>query len=149
MLLGSSFVKVDETGRIRIPKDFSQFITANYGRKMYVTSEKGNNVLIYPLEIWYEKLKKIKNASQNFPLAPLTRKYLNTTGYYGKIASIDSKERILIYPFLREKASIKGELLLIGNIDHLVLWNKDEFEKINIEEPLTDEELAILSKGEG
>ncbi len=146
MLLGSALVKIDGTGRIKIPGDFSKYIISAYGNELYITSEKGDNVLIYPLPVWKEWLKKIKGSSKNYPI---TRKYLNITGYYGKISSIDKKERILIQPILREKAKLEGELVLIGNLDHLVLWNKEIFEKNNIEKPLSDEELTFLSRGEG
>ncbi len=142
MLLGSAFLKIDGTGRIKIPGDFSKYIVKNYGTELYVTSEKGDNVLIYPLEVWKNWLEEVKSSNQNYPIV---RKYLNITGYFGKITSIDSKERILIQQVLREKADLNGELVLIGNVDHLVLWNRAQFEKTNIESPLTDEELRQLT----
>ena len=142
MLLGSAFLKIDGTGRIKIPGDFTKYITKNYGNELYVTSEKGDNVLIYPLEVWKNWLEEVKSSNQNYPIV---RKYLNITGYFGKITTIDSKERILIQPILREKANLDGELVLIGNVDHLVLWNRAQFEATNIDNPLTDEELRQLT----
>ncbi len=145
MLLGSALVKIDGTGRIKIPGDFSKYIISNYGNELYITSDRGDSVLIYPLPVWKNWLKKVQQSAKNYPVL---RKYLNITGYYGKITSIDKKERVLIQSILRERAKLEGELVLIGNIDHLVLWNKEVFEKLNIEKPLTDDDLSFLPRGE-
>lgn len=143
MLIGSGIVRIDDGGRIKIPSEFAKSIIENYGTELYITSIQGHNALIYPLGEWRKTLGRVSAAPS---MDPGIRKFVYVTGYYGKQSALDSKERILIHPLLRERARLNGELILIGNINSLVLWNREEFEKEYIDVPFTDDELRGLSE---
>ena len=53
--------------------------------------------------------------------------------------------RILIHPLLREKATINGEVAVLGQQNHLEIWNRSVFEETLSRNPLTDEDLSELA----
>ncbi len=105
MLIGSGIVRIDDGGRIKIPSEFAKSIIENYGTELYITSIQGHNALIYPLGEWRKTLDRVSAAPS---MDPGIRKFVYVTGYYGKQSALDSKERILIHPLLRERARLNG-----------------------------------------
>jgi len=77
---------------------------------------------------------------------PAKKKLQRITSYYGLVTQMDPQGRILIPQKLRDAAQISGDVVVMGNNDHLEVWNDDICRK-NIEEnPLTDEERERLGK---
>jgi MraZ protein len=142
-LRGSYIVKVDDSGRIKIPEEFRDIIEDNYGKKLYITSIDGECILVYPLPVWEEieeKISKLPSAH------PSVTKYRDRTSYFGNTTQIDSKGRILVPPLLREKGQINGQVIILGSVNYLKIWNKEIFEKKILVEPLTIEDLKALSE---
>ncbi|MCP2520101.1 division/cell wall cluster transcriptional repressor MraZ [Candidatus Aminicenantes bacterium AC-708-M15] len=142
-LRGSQPVKVDENGRVRIPEKFREIIESQYGKELFITSIDGKNILVYPLKVWEKIEAKVTKLSF---FHPSITKFKERTSYFGNIITIDSKGRILVPPLLREKAQINGEVIVLGSINHLVIWNKEIFEKKLELEPITMEDLKTLSE---
>ena len=57
----------------------------------------------------------------------------------------DTQGRFVIPPILREAAQLMGEVAVLGQMDHLALWNKAGFERRLAAEPLGAEDLAQLA----
>ena len=66
------------------------------------------------------------------------------TSYYGQVAELDGQGRVLLPAVLREKAMLKGDVAVLGSLNHLVVMNDaravDQMEKA----PLTDEDEDAL-----
>jgi MraZ protein len=58
----------------------------------------------------------------------------------------DAQGRFVIPPILREAAALTGEVAILGQMDHLALWNRASFERRLHAEPLTTDDLAVLSE---
>ena len=131
MLRGSISAKTDEKGRLKFPADFKQvFDAANY-TKFYITSEDGKKAQIWPLPEWEKREKKLLRSSS---VNPAVAKYLNLTSYYGQQVEMDNQGRVLISQLLRKSAKLDAEVLVMGQINHLVLENStqaDEYAKSN------------------
>jgi MraZ protein len=65
--------------------------------------------------------------------------------YFGQTAVMDQQGRILIHPLLREKAALEGEVAVLGQQNHLEIWNRTQFEDRLRLDPLTDEDLMELA----
>ena len=83
-------------------------------------------------------------ASSN--LRPQVRRLKRAINYYGQRATMDGQGRILLHPLIREKARIDGEVTVLGQQDHLEIWNRADFEQLVLNNPLTDEELDALGE---
>lgn len=142
MLLGNSPAKIDEKGRIKIPTAFRNPLEKQYGREFFVTSVDGRFVQIYPLPIWLSILDRLSKVSSFNPAAS---RFLNAVNYFGAVAMMDRQGRLLIQPLLRERAGMNGEVAVLGNQDHLAVWNRERFERKLEAEPVTEEDLRELA----
>lgn len=144
-LRGRETVRLDEGGRLKIPAKFLEIIKENWGDEIYITSITGKYVWLFPIPVWEKAEERLLKDS---PFNPKASKFLDRVGYWGKSDQIDSKGRILIPPYLRKSAMMDGEeLIVLGKIDYLVVWNKELFEKEILSEPFDEDALwEILGK---
>ncbi len=131
MLRGSISAKTDEKGRLKLPSDFKQVFDTASVAKFYITSEDGKKAQIWPLPEWEKREKKLLRSSS---VNPAVAKYLNLTSYYGQQVEMDNQGRVLISQLLRKSAKLDAEVLVMGQINHLVVENSaqaDEYAKSN------------------
>ena len=143
MLTGNFPTKVDDKGRIKIPTAFRQIIEKEYGTELYVTSLSGDNVLIYPREVWMDLMRKMARLPS---MEPVKIKFLSRTNYFGQMTSMDKQGRVLIQPLLRESAQMDGEVAVLGSVRHLEVWNKKRYEEYIKAHPLTDKDMTRLAE---
>lgn len=143
MFRGSAPTKIDDKGRLKIPTDFRRLLEERYGADLFVTSVMGDSALLYPLPVWEE-------IEQRLAAMPSTdrvkARYLERVNYFGQQVRLDQQGRILIPQILREKASINGDVVVSGQLNHLVVWNHERFASRLDEQPFTDEEFRALSE---
>ena len=140
-LMGHAPAKVDEKGRIKIPTVFRTVLDEKYGPDCYITSMDGQKALIYPLPIWQElqaRLSAMPSTSQ------ARVKLAERLAYFGQLASMDGQGRLLVPAILRSVAGITDEVVVLGNNDHLVIWNEQKMQKRLSENPMTDEDWKEL-----
>ena len=131
---------MDEKGRVKIPADFLEDLREN-GTKFYATSETGEFARIYPMKAWNEiEAKLAKMPSYN----KAKQKFLTQTNYYGQVVELDSQGRILLPPILRDAAKTKGAVFVMGNMDHIQIWNNARFAEMRKASAVTPEDLAEL-----
>ena len=142
MLRGRYPARVDEKGRLKIPSGFLQFLQANFGPEVFVTSLDGESIMVYPMEIWVEIEKKVAAVpSTHFS----KNKYYKRLNYYGQSGSLDRQGRLLIPATLRESAQMNGDVDVLGLYDFLEIWNHDRIKEQIEGDPLTEEDLNKLS----
>lgn len=143
MLRGNALAKVDEKGRLKVPSAFRSLIEPSYGHEFFVTSLRGESVLLIPLSV-YSGIEQLIRGSKDVEPKTLRRlrRFIN---YYGQSTTMDSQGRVLIHPLLRESARIDGEVSVIGQLDYLEVWNRVTFEERLRQEPLTDADVEGLS----
>ena len=148
-LRGNSPATVDEKGRIKIPSCFKAALdslsaSANQaGLRFYLTSIDGRCALLYPMHVWEaieEKLSKLPSTLE------ARKKYLDKTSYFGSEIEPDAQGRFVIQPILRSKAGLIGEVVILGQMDHMVIWNRAAFEDRISSEPLTVAHLDQLAE---
>jgi MraZ protein len=141
---GNQIATIDEKGRLKVPSGFRTEMEESYnGADFYVTSLKGDSVLIYPLTVWQE----IEDRLSKLPaMNPTKKKFLDRTNYYGQLTSIDKSGRILIPPILRESAKMNGEVVVLGQLNYLDVWNHERFLAKIREQEFTDEDHQTLGE---
>lgn len=142
MLRGNALAKIDDKGRLKLPASFRSAIETKYGTEFFVTSLRGDSVRVYPLQVYAGLEDQLLSASA---VGPLVNKLRSALNFYGQSASMDPQGRILIHPLLREKASINGEVAVLGQQNYLEVWSKAAFEEKLRHDPLTDEDLMELA----
>ena len=107
----------------------------------FITSTDGERALIYPMTVWDEfqgRLSRVPSTSV------AKQKLLERVNYFGQAGQIDAQGRVLIPTVLRDVARIQDDVVVIGNQDHLIVWNEERIQKRLSESPMTDEDFKEL-----
>ena len=145
MLRGNHPARIDDKGRLKVPTPFRRIIEEKYGTDFYITSLEGDYARIYPLPEW----ESIEQRLTLLPsMEPAKRKFLDRTNYYGQQASFDSNGRVLIPAVLRRSAGMIGDVVVLGYLSYLEVWELERFQRRLQSDPFTEsDEAAIASLG--
>jgi MraZ protein len=141
MFRGNCPTRLDEKGRLKVPADFKHEIDREYDGRFYITSFDGKIAKLYPLKEWELLEKRIKE--QPIP-NHVKEKFLNHTSLYGQVVELDAQGRLTIAERLREKFGLKGEVAVIGKLEHIEIRVWDEFVSQVEANPLTPDDLDLL-----
>jgi transcriptional regulator MraZ len=143
MLRGNYTARIDSKGRLKVPTLFRRYVEEKYGSEVYVTSLAGDCARIYPLPEW----ESIEQRLSLLPsMDPARRKFLDRTSYYGQQSSMDSQGRVLIHTLLRKSAGVVGEVVVIGALSYLEVWEHDKFQKRLLSDPYTEADEAAIAR---
>jgi MraZ protein len=140
---GSAPARVDEKGRLKVPSIFRAQVEEAFGPEVFVTSLTGRNILLYPLAVW-------RALEEKLALLPAVHraknKFLERVNYYGQDGTIDGQGRVLIPQILRDAAKLPADVVVTGNIDHLVVSDRGALAGRLTTEDFTDSDYDELSK---
>ena len=140
---GSAPARLDEKGRLKVPSVFRQQVVDAFGPELFVTSLHGREVLLYPLPIWRALEEKLAALPA---IHRAKRKFLERVNYFGQDASLDGQGRVLIPQILRDSAKLPADVVVTGNIDHLVVSDRGALASRLTSEDFTAEDYDELSK---
>jgi MraZ protein len=141
VLMGHAPAKIDEKGRLKVPSNFRKIIEERFGPDLFITSTDGERALVYPLPVWYEfqsRLAKVPSTSV------AKTKLLERVNYFGQVSTIDAQGRVLVPAVLRNVAQIADDVVVIGNQDHLIVWNEERIQRRLTDQPMTTEDFKEL-----
>lgn len=144
MLRGSYPAKIDDKGRLKIPNAFRAIVEEQHGAAgLYVTSVSGDSVRVYPMAVWQAVEQRLSRMPSTHPSRV---RFLDRVNYYGQIGEFDAQGRVVIPARLRESAAMVGEVDVLGQVDHLEVWNHDRFVSKMHREPFTDDDARALAE---
>ena len=141
VLMGHAPAKVDDKGRLKIPTNFRKVIEEKFGSDCFITSTDGERALVYPMPVWLDfqgRLSKVPSTSM------AKAKLQEKVNYFGQVGTIDSQGRVLIPAILRDVAGIAEDVVVIGDADHLIVWNGEKIHQRMAETPLTNDDWKEL-----
>ena len=145
MFRGNHPTRVDDKGRLKVPAEFKRVIDEKYGTQFYITSLDGRVAQIYPFEEWERIEQKLASLST---FNPTKKKFLARVNYWGQQVEMDGQGRLLIPQLLREKAVIKGEVAVLGNLTYLEVRNLQALQtEIETEQFTTEDEKTLDDLG--
>ena len=140
MLRGNHPATIDSKGRLKIPAAFLDALKES-GEEYFVTSEKGDVAWIYPMKEWQAIEERLAKLSAHHEAK---QKFLNRTSFYGQEQKLDAQGRVLIPAILRDAAQMKGEVVVIGKLTRLEVWNRQRFMEMMNNNPITPDDEKIL-----
>jgi MraZ protein len=143
MFRGSAQAKIDDKGRLKMPTEFRQPL--EQGQEfvdVFITSTNGESALVYPLAAWEEIEKKLAQLPSSDPRRV---RFLRSANYYGQQLRLDNQGRVVIPQILRDKAQITGDVVVIGRLEILEIWNRDRLDQRLAEDPVTEEDFQSLA----
>lgn len=125
---GKYYYTVDPKGRIIIPAPFRELIASHYSTKLFVTNAPVDQCLrIYPAEEW----NKLQETVRTKPSSDKHVKFFMRRVIGSAVETeIDKQGRILIPAALREDAHITGDIVIVGQVDRIDLWDRSEWNKL-------------------
>ncbi len=134
---------VDQKNRLSIPAKFRNALDSDNDKTFVLSKGFDECLLLYPLNEWkiveeqLSSLSSIKNKNRNF-IRKITR--------HANYVKYDSQGRVAIPELLLEYANIDKEVIVIGVVKKIELWNKttlDNYEKQK--QFLSDEDFEDLA----
>jgi MraZ protein len=143
MLRGNHPARIDDKGRIKIPNGFRTIVEAQYGPDLFVTSVTGEYVRLYPMAVWLEIERRLVEVPSTHPSK---LRFLERVNFFGQAVSLDKQGRVVLPQLLRESAAMTGEVSVLGQQNHLAVWNQKRLmERLFKKDPFTDEDGRLLS----
>src|SRR5712692_2162684 len=90
------------------------------GTELYVTSENGNSVRIYPMKVWNEVEERLERLCLH---NMSNQRLLARVKYFGGAVTMDKQGRVLIPIILRNSAQLRGAVDVLEYDNHLEVWN--------------------------
>jgi MraZ protein len=126
MLIGQFEHRLEEKGRLSIPKKFRHFL----GDLAVITKGLDGCLFVFPQKKWTKLIGKLSTL----PLSRRDARSFSRHLTFGAVeAEFDSQGRVLIPGFLRLFAEIKKEVVVAGALDRIEIWSKERFVKYQAE----------------
>lgn len=123
---GKYYYSVDPKGRVMIPAPLREIISANYGDKLYVTIAPADRcVQIYPQEEWNTLMEKVRGLAQS---NKAVKRFRRTVIGSAVEVGMDKQGRVQLPVSLREDTGIKGEIVVVGQLDKIEIWDRAEWD---------------------
>lgn len=118
MLIGEYTHTIDDKNRLSLPAKFRQ----EMGRKMVLTKGLDKCVAIFTEKEWKKTADKLSESS----MLTADNRSFNRFMFSGALeAGADSLGRILVPDFLKEWASLKTKVAVIGVQSRVEIWNEE------------------------
>lgn len=124
MLIGQYVNAIDDKGRLLIPSKFRSEIAGDY---VYVAPGIDSCLRLYTATAWEVVVKEITESGSTFQEEH--RRLIRAMIAPASECEIDKAGRILIPLHLREKVSIDKEVLVVGSIEYIELWDPKEYQQ--------------------
>ena len=130
--LGSYLFQMDEKGRVALPAAFRRGANAQSGTKespeqrFVLIQAYAPSLALYPEWEWAGVEERLRELMAHQPDA---RMYVLQVMSNAVEVTPDSQGRILIPARLKEAAELEGQVLVVGAIDKVEIWNPKRFEE--------------------
>ncbi len=125
MFRGSFEHTVDSKGRVSVPVKFRDIIADRYEGKLVLAMDFDKCLTVYPLEEWEQLEEKIKSLPM---MKPEVKDFMRFFFSSATECELDRQGRILIPPSHRERAGINKNVILIGIMNKIEIWDAKAWE---------------------
>ena len=126
MFMGQYEHSIDTKGRIIIPVKYRE----DLGDVFVVTRGLDGCLFLYPPEEWQSFVEKLKELPSNQSTRKIQRQFLSKA----MEVTLDKQGRILIPALLREVAALEKEVVFVGMMNRIEVWDKCRLEAQEMEE---------------
>ena len=140
MLTGEYNHSIDSKGRLIIPAKFREIL----GDSFVITKGLDNCLFVYPDNEWKlfeEKLRTLPLTNKN--ARTFTRFFLGSAVE----GVLDKQGRVLISSALRDFAGLEKEVVLVGVLDRVEIWDKAKWDESNAEVEANMDDIAGHMEG--
>ncbi|MDI6839754.1 MAG: division/cell wall cluster transcriptional repressor MraZ [bacterium] len=126
MYNGKYRYSLEEKGRLFIPVKFRRGLSPEAGDTFVVTKGYDSCLALYPLDEW----RKVEVKLSSYPTDnPKARRVVRWFSANAEVVKLDSQGRIKIPQYLAEFAGLNKEVVIIGVLNRIELWNPESYER--------------------
>jgi MraZ protein len=127
MLLTGTFSRaVDDKQRVAIPKTLREALGSRSKGVLYVTPGTDGSLALFTEDALADLAGRLAQASPN---AQDVRAFSRLFYARAQAVEIDGQGRVRIPPELADLAGLVREVVLVGVLDHLELWDRQRWEQ--------------------
>ncbi len=130
---------VDSKGRIALPAKLRKSVSPEANETFIVTRGFEQCLFVYPQDEWGRLEDSIRRLS---PSNPQHRFFVRTLLQWATDCQPDSQARLSIPHDLLKFAGIENEVLILGVLERIEIWNPKIYEEYMANQPATYETVA-------
>jgi MraZ protein len=141
---GKYYYTIDPKGRIIIPAPFREIISSTYNSKLYIVNAAFDQCLhLYPQEEWIRLEEKVRQLPR---MQEEVRFFMRRVIASAQEVELDKQGRVLIPAAHREDAGLHSDIVIVGQIEKMELWDRKEWDIVvdpaRIDRKAAEEKLA-------
>ena len=117
MFMGQYEHSIDTKGRVIIPAKYREELGENF----VVTRGLDGCLFLYPQAEWQNFVEKLQKLPSNQNTRKMQRQFLSKA----MEVVLDKQGRILVPSLLREIAALKKDIVCVGMMNRVELWDKE------------------------
>jgi MraZ protein len=122
-LIGGFTHSVDKKGRFNVPAQIRAGLADSADATFVISRGPEGCLDAYPQDEWNRRVRVLRSI----PNKKRGRYYKRRILSDAVICKMDVHNRILIPPEILREVGIKGRVFILGQLDHLELWDPDAF----------------------
>ena len=130
--IGEYSYSLDSKGRINVPSKFRKALSNDNNNTFVITRGMDSCVWVYPLIQWKDIESNLRNLSS---LSKIHRAFVRNTVRYATPSTYDRQGRITLPLSLINYAKLDKDVLIIGMVNKMEIWNPRQLE-MNDEETI-------------
>jgi len=140
MFIGNFKYSIDSKGRISIPAKMRRYVNPDANNSFIITRGMEKCLEIHPLDLWKDLYaKKLKQLNS---YDPVQARFLRMLLQEAAEDKLDSQNRLMIPKNLIEYSGIDGDVLILGAMDKIEVWNPNIYQDYLNESNLSYEDIA-------
>jgi MraZ protein len=121
---GSFVHVVDDKGRVNFPSKLKKHVSPEANETFIITRGFETCLFIYPLDEWNKYESRLEELNSH---EPDNRFFTRELLEYVTECTLDKQSRLIITQDLRDYAAIREQVLIIGQIERVELWNPSTY----------------------
>jgi MraZ protein len=104
--LGIYTSRCDDKGRVRLPREFEEYLKTLPDQEFFITTLDGRIGRIYPISVWMENERILAEDTED-PEAAEDIAFM--AHHWGSVSTVDGQGRVLAPPDLRRELGIEND----------------------------------------
>lgn len=140
MFRGIFHNSMDDKGRVSIPARFREQIKSEHETPMVLTLGFDQCLFLYPMDAWKKIEEKLASLDT---LNAEVRQFQRTIMKASDEVEMDQQGRIMISPVLRKEGGLGKNVVIVGMLHRIEIWDKDKYEGYHAQ---TTQSLELLGQ---
>ena len=141
--LGKIDAKLDAKGRVFVPSVFRKVLSEEERERVVVRMEADEKyLLVYPESVWNRQVVELQSKLNEWD--PEDQMLLMQFVGDAEVLEFDAQGRVLLPKRLQMRMGLENEIVFVGMVDRIAMWNKSVYEEQFAVKAKLSERLTML-----